>query len=67
MSDDIETAKPIKKLEVDQHTNCLIYFDSIVEGYGIVRIETWGHGLEVWVGGEKRAEVEPTWIREARK
>lgn len=68
MSDDgYETAKPLKKIEVDQHTNCLLYFEKIIEGYGVVSIRTWADGIEIWVGGEKRASVKPSWIEETRK
>lgn len=58
---DYEAAQVLKKIEVDPHTNTLVYFEKEVEGYGLVRIQTWGHGLEVWVGGERRALIEPSW------
>jgi hypothetical protein len=66
VSDDTP-AEPIEKLAVDQHTNVLIYFRKIIEGYGVVEIKTWGHGLEVWVGGECRAKVDPPWVTDLRR
>jgi hypothetical protein len=47
-------ASPLKEVRVSPHETTLIYFEGRVETYGLVRIQTWHDGIQVWIGGELR-------------
>jgi hypothetical protein len=55
-NDDSQTtdAKPIRKIAIDEHSNTLIYYNARLEPFGVITVQTWAEGLEIWVGGEVR-------------
>lgn len=53
MDGEHQLAAPPRNVQISLNEFTTIHFQKRFEAFGMVRVQTWPEGLEIWVGGQR--------------